>query len=78
MSYFGKIWSATRPAKYHKFGNTNRVQESNDIVTKEIEAFIHDKNKFNKQKILFLILRLWIHTVKLNYMELIVSTWYIQ
>ena len=84
LSYFGNKWSTTRPYKYPKLGNTNTLQEANAIVSKIVEAVIHDEKKVNKQKVKnvkrkhFVILRLWIQTLKLNYILLEVLTCQIQ
>ena len=81
LSYFGKKCSTMYPPKYQKRVNINTVQEYNTIVAEAVESVISDKKKVQKQKRWdfvnrkhFVILRLWIQTVKLNYTGLAVLT----
>ena len=59
----------------------NTLYEANTILVEAVEAIIHDQNKVNKQKVIFLkwkhfvILRLWIQKVKLNYTGLTLLSW---
>ena len=53
LSAFGNKWSATRPPKDRKYGNTNTVKEGIATVEAAVEAAIDDKQEIKNQKVNF-------------------------